>query len=259
MTRTYLITAATGIGAATALLLARREQANVFFSSLEPEPCKSMQQLLRALGATVEFRVGDLTDPRFAIDLVAACSDHFGRLDALFNVAGISGRRFGDGPVETCTEEGWQKTIDTNLTTQYRVCRESVRAMQQQPLLNGQRGTLLNMSSVLALHPEPKKFDTVAYAASKGAIIAMTRTIAASGLAHRIRANAIAPALVKTAMSARASGDEDVLSLIREKQPLVNDVIAAEDVAEACAFLLTDASRAVTGQCLEVDAGWGLS
>jgi NAD(P)-dependent dehydrogenase (short-subunit alcohol dehydrogenase family) len=257
--RTYLITAATGIGAATALLLAQREQANVFFCSLSAEPCEPHQQSLQALDAAAEFRVGDLTDPAFAVDLVAACAERFGRLDAVFNVAGISGRSFGDGPIERCTEEGWGTTIDTNLTTQYRVCREAVRAMQQQHLVNGQRGTLLNMSSILALHPEPKKFDTVAYAASKGAIIALTRTIAASGLAHAIRANAIAPALVRTAMSARASGNAEVLALIREKQPLTQEVIAVEDVAEACAFLLTDASRAITGQCLEVDAGWGLN
>ena len=130
----------------------------------------------------------------------------FGRLDGLFNVAGISGRRFGDGPVHECTEEGWAITIKTNLTTQYRMCREAIRIMMSQPIPgNGQRGVILNMSSILGIDPQPQHFDTVAYAASKGAIVAMSRTIAASYAKHKIRVNVIAPSLVRTPMSARAS------------------------------------------------------
>jgi NAD(P)-dependent dehydrogenase (short-subunit alcohol dehydrogenase family) len=111
------------------------------------------------LGAAVEYRSGDLTDPQFAPSLVAECVSRFGRLDGLFNVTGISGRRFGDGPVHECTEEAWVITIETNLTTQYRMCREAVRVMLKQPILeDGQRGVILNMSSILGVAPEPQHF-----------------------------------------------------------------------------------------------------
>ena len=113
--------------------------------------------------------------------MIETAVSEFGRLDGVFNVAGISGRRYGDGPVHECTEEGWAITLNANATTQYRVCREAVRVMLTQPHgHNGQRGVILNMASVLGLYPEPKYFDTVAYAASKGAIIALSRTMAAS-------------------------------------------------------------------------------
>jgi NAD(P)-dependent dehydrogenase (short-subunit alcohol dehydrogenase family) len=215
---------------------------------------------LRALGAAVEYRAGDLTDPAFAPRLMADCVARFGRLDCLFNVAGISGRRFGDGPVQECTEEGWAITINANLTTQYRMCREAVRIMLNQPILeNGQRGVILNMASILGIDPEPKYFDTVAYAASKGGIVAMSRTIAASCAKDKIRVNVIAPSLARTPMSARASEDPNIRDFLRGKHPLLEGVIPVEDVAAACVFLLTDASHGITGQTLIVDGGWSLA
>lgn len=211
------------------------------------------------LGAVAEHRSGDLTDPSFAPAAVAACASAFGRLDALLNVAGISGRRFGDGPVHECTEEGWRVTVDTNLTTQYRMCREAVQLMLKQPADgSGERGVILNMASILALHPEPLHFEAIAYAASKGGVIAMTRTMAASYAKEKIRVNAIAPALVQTPMSARASEDRAIVEFIRDRQPLADGFIPVEAVASSCAYLLSDASHAVTGQVLAVDAGWSL-
>lgn len=262
MSTTYLITAATGIGAETARQLVAlhpvEDTACIFFSSLTPEPCKSLRDELQASGAQAEYVVGDLTSPDFAGALVAAARERFGRLDALFNVAGISGRKFGDDSIQDCTDEGWAKTIETNLTTQFRMCRESIRVMLEQDLCNGHRGVILNMSSILAVHPEATYFDTVAYAASKGGILSMSRTMAASHLRSKIRVNAIAPALVATPMSARAAQDADILGFVARKQLLTDGMIAVKDAASACVFLLTDASQAITGQCLEVDAGWGL-
>ncbi len=155
-----------------------------------------------ALGGQAEYSACDLTDPVAAPNVVKTCIERFGRLDGLFNVAGISGRRYGDGPGHECTEEGWATTINTNVTTQYRMCREGLRVMlAQTPLENGQRGVILNMSSILGLDPEPAHFDTIAYAAAKGAIVAMSRTMAASYAKNKIRVNVIAPALVQTPMS----------------------------------------------------------
>jgi NAD(P)-dependent dehydrogenase (short-subunit alcohol dehydrogenase family) len=263
MARTYLITGASGIGAETARMLARGTQAaggvQLFAAARTEATCQALVGELRSLGAAAESMSGDLTDPSFAPRLVEAVVSRFGRLDGVFNVAGISGRRYGDGPVHECTEEGWAITLASNATTQYRVSREAVRVMlAQAPGENGQRGVILNMASILGLHPEPKHFDTVAYAASKGAIIALSRTMAASYASAKIRVNVIAPALVRTPMSARASGDREIVNFMKTKQPLVEDLIAVEDAAAACLYLLTDASRAVTGEVLTVDAGWRL-
>jgi NAD(P)-dependent dehydrogenase (short-subunit alcohol dehydrogenase family) len=263
MAKTYLITGASGIGAETARMLARDKTsgaAQLFIAARTEETCKALVSELQSLGTAADYLAGDLTDVAFAPRLLDAVVARFGRLDGVFNVAGISGRRLGDGPVHQCTEEGWAITLNTNATTQYRVCREAVRVMlAQEPDERGQRGVILNMASVLGVDPEPKHFDTVAYAASKGAIIALSRTMAASYARAKIRVNVIAPGLVRTPMSARASEDNAILDFMKSKQPLVEDVIAVEDAAAACVFLLTSASHAITGQVLTVDAGWQLS
>jgi NAD(P)-dependent dehydrogenase (short-subunit alcohol dehydrogenase family) len=262
MPRTYLITGASGIGAQTAKMLTQQDpgQVNLFIAARTESKCQSLVAELSSLNSAASYLAGDLNDPAFAPKLVAAVARRFGRLDAVFNVAGISGRKYGDGPVHECTEQGWEITLNTNVTTQYRVCREAVRMMlTQQPAENGQRGLILNMASVLGIDPEPKHFDTVAYAASKGAIIAMSRSMAASYAHHKIRVNVVAPALVQTPMSARASEDQEIRNFMKTKQPLMGDVIRVEDAASACVYLLTDASRAITGIVLPVDAGWQLA
>jgi len=262
--RSYLITASTGIGAEVARILVRHAQdprsVRLFLVGQDENVCRSLAQELRAPGADIEYLVGDLRDPEFAPAVVKNCVSAFDRLDALFNVAGISGRRFGDGPVHACTEDGWAVTLDANATTQFRMCREVVRRMLMQVVgENGHRGVILNMSSILALSAEPKHFDTVAYAASKGAILAMSHAMAACYAKDKIRVNAIAPGLVRTPMSARASEDPEIVSFMKTKQPLTEDSIPVQDVAASCVYLLTDASRAVTGQVLAVDAGWTFS
>jgi NAD(P)-dependent dehydrogenase (short-subunit alcohol dehydrogenase family) len=257
--RTYLITGASGIGAETARVLAKQGQ-RLFIVARTEDKCRDLVAQLRQLGGEAEYRACDLTEMAAAADVVGACVQRFGRLDGLFNVAGISGRRYGDGPAHECTEQGWATTINTNVTTQYRMCREGLRVMlAQKPLGNGQRGVILNMSSILGLDPEPAHFDTIAYAAAKGAIVSMSRTMAASYMKNKIRVNVIAPALVHTPMSARASEDPVIVDFMKIKQPLVEAMIPVEDVASACVFLLTDASRSMTGEVMKVDAGWSLA
>ncbi len=249
-----LITGSTGIGAATARLAAR-EGAKVFVVSRDGESCRA---LVEEIGCG--YHVADLTISEAVDRAVERCLAQFNRIDALFNVAGISGRRFGDGPVHECTDEGWDVTIETNLKSMFLVCRAIVRQMLDQPVgENGSRGAILNMSSALALAPEPKFFATHAYAASKSAIIGLTRAMAAYYAPHKIRVNAIAPALTRTPMSLRAQRDRDLLEFIKTKQPLSEDLIEADDVARAALFLLSDDARHVTGEVMSVDAGWRVS
>ncbi|HLF92335.1 MAG TPA: SDR family oxidoreductase [Planctomycetota bacterium] len=248
--RVLLITGSTGIAAATAELAAARGD-RVFVTSRTPEHGEA---LAKRTGCT--FIAADLVRP----DAAAKVLEQVGPLDALFNVAGISGRKQGDGPLHECTEEGWDLTLDTNVKSMFLMCKAALRRMLQQPVAaNGLRGTLLNMASVLGFAPQAQHFATHAYAASKGAILGMSKSMAAYYAPHKIRVNVIAPSLVRTPMSARAQSDPAILALMKTKQPLAEDLIDALDVARAALFLLSDDSRMITGDTLTVDAGWCVS
>ena len=255
----YVITGSTGIAAAT-VKLAGHEGHAVFFVSRDETSCHELAAELQAENKPCGFHVADLTEPEAVAEAVAACVAQFGRIDALFNVAGISGRRFGDGPIHECSVEGWQTTFDNNARTTFLMCREVVNQMLRQAVgENGLRGSIVNMASVLAFAPEAGHFATHAYAASKGAIISLTKAMAAYYAPHKIRVNAVAPGLVRTPMSARAQNDPAILELMKTKQPLAEDLIVAEDVAQAALFLLGDGARNITGEILTIDAGWKVS
>lgn len=257
--RVCLITGSTGIGAATARLAAA-DGARVFIVSRTEENCRALAEEIAASGGLVAFHAADLTVASAVEEAVHHCVSHFGGIDALFNVAGISGRRFGDGPVHEASEDGWDITLDTNVKSLFLVCRAAIRQMLAQPIgPAGLRGTILNMASVLGFSPQRTFFATHAYAASKGAIIGMSRSMAAYYAPQKIRVNVIAPALIRTPMSARAQENPEILEFMRVKQPLVEDLIEAEDVARAALFLLGDDSRVITGDVLTVDAGWCVS
>ncbi len=259
MTPTCLITGSTGIGAATARVLAAKGW-QIFIASYTEQHCRDLAEELRPFNDGVDFLAADLNDPGSSTQLVQACVRRFGRLDALYNVAGISGRKFGDGPLLECTDAGWETVLGTNAQSQFRMCREAVGQMLlQEPNPEGDRGVILNMSSILGNDPMPSLFNATAYAASKGAIQGLTRHLAASFAKDRIRVNAIAPGLVASKMSERASNDPAIVARMREKQPLAQGLIPVEDVAAASAFLLSRESRAITGQVLLVDAGWSIS
>ena len=249
-----LITGSTGIGAATARLAAR-EGAAAFVVSRDEESCRALAEEIGC-----GYHVADLTRSGEVAEAVESCLARHNRVDALFNVAGVSGRKFGDGPVHECSEEGWEITMETNVKSVFLMCRAVVRRMLEQPASeSGMRGSILNMASALAFSPEPKFFATHAYAASKSAIIGLTRAMAAYYAPSKIRVNAVAPGLTRTPMSLRAQQNPDLLEFIKTKQPLSEDLIEADDVARAAVFLLSDDARNVTGEVLSVDAGWRMS
>ena len=200
--------------------------------------------------------VGDATDPGTAAKAIDLAISEFGRFDALYHVAGGSGRRFGDGPLHELTDEGVAKTIDLNLTSLI----YSNRAAVQSFLNRGVQGAVLNMGSVLGYSPSPEYFVTHAYAATKSAVIGLTRSCAAYYAKHGVRINVVAPALVETPMAQRAANDEIILEFIKTKQPLEGGRIGIpEDLDAAVVFFLSDQSRYVTGQTLAVDGGWTVS
>jgi NAD(P)-dependent dehydrogenase (short-subunit alcohol dehydrogenase family) len=247
MPRTLLITGSSGIAEATARL-ADRDGWQVFIAGREEDECRSLSGTLADSG----YFVGDLRGESAARAAFEACLNRFQEIDAVFSAAGMSGRRFGDGPVHECTLDGWELTLAANARTAFLTSRCAI-----QYWLEARRpGSLVNLASVLAFAPEPAHFSTHAYAASKGAIIAMSRAMASHYASHGIRVNVLAPALVKTPMSARAQADPAIRGFIRDKQPLSQGFLAASDVAEAAMFLLGERSRHITGQVLTVDGGW---
>ena len=254
--KTVLITGSTGIAAATARL-AIAAGAQVFITSRTAANCAA---LVTELGETAAYHAADLSVETAADTVVAACLQRFGQIDALFNVAGISGRRFGDAPVHECTTSGWNTTLSTNLNSMFFMCRAVVRHMLElNPSPKSGRGAILNMASVLGFAPQRDFFSTHAYAASKGGILSLSKSMAAYYAPYKIRVNAIAPALVRTPMSARAQENPEILALMKNKQPLQEDLLDAEDVANAAIFLLSDEARSITGDVLTVDGGWCVS
>ncbi|HXB67950.1 MAG TPA: SDR family oxidoreductase [Candidatus Acidoferrales bacterium] len=249
-----IITGSTGIGAAAARLAALQGARLVVAASDE----LSGWELAAETGA--ECWVGDLTHPGSAASVVSQCLSKFGRVDAVFNVAGLSGRRFGDGPAHEVTAEGWEITLSHNLTVTFQVCQAAISRMLEQAVPeNGVRGAIVNMGSVLAEAPEPRHFATHAYAAAKGAITAMSRSMAAYYAPHKIRVNVVAPGLVRTPTSERAQASPELQEFIRKKQPLTGGMVDAEDVARAALFLLSEEARCITGEVLTVDAGWSVT
>jgi NAD(P)-dependent dehydrogenase (short-subunit alcohol dehydrogenase family) len=245
--------AGSGIGRAAALRFAG-EGARVMLLSRTPEPGEAAATeagRTAGFGGGALFRQTDVTVPAQVEAAVGATLERWGRLDAIFNAAGGSGRRFGDGPVADCTEKGWHATIDANLTSVFLCCKHAVPAM----LASG-GGAIVNLASVLGLVGGDEHFATHAYAASKGGIVALTRAIAAFYAPSRIRANAVAPGLIRTNMSLRAQSDPAILAALPRLQPLTGDFGTPEDVAEAALYLASDAAAFVTGVVLPVDGGW---
>jgi len=249
MGRVLLITGTTGIAEATALRAAQQGD-SPFVISRDESHCRELAARLPESG----YCACDLRDERGVEQALSACLKRFDRVDAVFNVAGISGRKLGDGPLHECTIEGWDVTLDTNVKSMFLVCRAVLRYW----LDAGRPGTILNMSSVLAFSPEARHFATHAYAAGKGAIISMSRAMAAYYAPHKIRVNVIAPAVVRTPMSARAQSDTELIEFLSLKQPLSSGMLDAADVAETALFLLGEQSRHITGQVVGVDGGWAV-
>jgi len=174
-----------------------------------------------------------------------------GHVDILVNVAGGSGRKWGDGPTDSCTLDGWEKTLALNLNSVFHCCKYALQVM-----LDQKHGVIVNVSSVLGMVGGDDDFATHAYATSKGAVISLTRSIASYYAPRGIRANVICPSLIATPMSQRAQESEHIRSRLKQLQPLTGDFGSPKDVAHAALYLASEESSFVTGSVLTVDGGW---
>ena len=249
-----LIAGTTGIAGASARRFGR-EGASIVAIGRSAEHAAQLAAQLRAAHVPCASHVEDLAVAGAPDRALAAALAAFGRVDVLFHVAGISGRKAGDGPLAECTDAGWDTVMAVNLRAMMQLNRACIRHW----LRHEQPGVILNMGSVLGFSFSVEHFNTVAYAAAKGAIIAFSQHTAASYAHAGIRVNVIAPALVETPMAERATADPAIRLLLQRKQPLTRAPLTDEDCASAALYLCSDASRAVTGVVLPVDAGWCVS
>ena len=238
-----------GIGRATAQVFAA-EGAQVVILDIDAD---SAAQTLTSLNGPhpSSSRILDATDALQVASAIESVVSDYSRLDVLVNVAGGSGRKWGDGPADSCSIDGWHKTLALNLDSLFYCCKYALQAMLKQ-----KQGVIVNISSVLGLVGGDDDFATHAYAASKGGIISLTRSIASYYAPHGIRANVICPGLIATPMSKRAQENEHIRARLPQLQPLTGDFGSPQDVAQAALYLAADASSFVTGAVLTVDGGW---
>ncbi len=217
---------------------------------------ESVTEAKRMLGNNCTAISGDATNPATAINAINICIQKFKSFDGLYHVAGGSGRKFGDGPLHELTLDGWNKTMELNLTSLMLSNQAAVKTF----LETNTAGTILNMGSVLGYSPSPQFFSTHAYAAAKSAIIGFTKSIAAYYAKDNIRINVIAPALVETPMAQRAANDEEILHFIKTKQPLDGGRIGQPgDLDGLAMYFMSDQSKFTTGQVMAVDGGWTIN
>ena len=217
---------------------------------------ESVAEAKKQLGNNAIIIPGDAVIPATAAEAINTCIERFGSFNGLYHVAGGSGRKMGDGPLHELTLEGWNSTMELNLTSLMLSNQAAVKKFLEQK----SGGTILNMGSVLGYSPSPQFFSTHAYAASKAAIIGFSKSIAAYYAKDNITVNVIAPALVETPMAQRAAKDETILSFIKTKQPLDGGRIGKpEDLDGLAIYFMSDFSKFTTGQVVAVDGGWAVS
>lgn len=242
-------TAGLGLSAATACV---RAGAKVIALGLDEKSVQSAQQVLGAAGRAV---VGDARNEEAASGAIELAIREFGRFDALYHVAGGSGRSHGDGPLHEASAAGWNYSLSLNLTSVF----YSNRAAAQACLRQGTPGSVLNLGSVLSFAPAPRHFATHAYAAAKAGILGLTRSCAAYYAPHGIRFNMLCAGLVDTDMSRRAQSDAAIMEFVSRKQPLDGGRIGQPaDLDAAVVYFLSDQSKFVTGQMLAIDGGWSV-
>lgn len=216
----------------------------------------NVEKAKKNLGNNAEAISGNAVNADITNKAINLCIETFGGFDGLYHVAGGSGRKMSDGPLHKLSLEGWNKTLELNLTSLMLSNQAAINQFLQQK----SGGTILNMGSVLGFSPSPEHFSTHAYAAAKSAIVGFSKSIAAYYAKDNIRVNVIAPGLVETPMAARAAADESILSFIKTKQPLDGGRIGQpEDLVGIGIYFMSDYSKFTTGQVVAVDGGWSIS
>ncbi len=251
--RVAIITGAgSGQGAAAARLFAS-EGAAVVVAEVNAQAGQEVADELTRSGARAAFAACDVADARQVEAAVGLAVSEFGRLDVLYNNAGLWFSAQGnyrpgvtDAPSPLLEENIWDRTLDVNLKGTYLGCKYAIPEMRR---TGG--GSIINVSSIAALRVGSGASD--AYTAAKGGVLAMTRTLAVEHARYQIRCNCIFPGAIKTPLAGPFTPEyekavESHIPLGRWGQP--------EDVAKMALFLACDDSSWITGAFFVVDGGY---
>ncbi len=239
--KTALITgAARGIGKAIALKFAQ-EGANIAFTDLEVNP--ETEQEIAALGVKAKSYASNAADFVQTDSVVAQVKEEFGSIDILVNNAGIT----KDGLMLRMTEAQWDAVIAVNLKSAFNFIHACVPIMMRQ-----RGGSIINMASVVGVHGNAGQAN---YAASKAGLIALAKSVAQEMGPKGIRANAIAPGFIETAMTAALP--DAVREEWKKKIPLRRGG-QVDDIANTALYLACDLSSYVSGQVIQVDGGMNM-
>ena len=240
--KTAIVTGASrGVGRATALRLAEGG-ANVVVNFLSNSgEAEETVRICEEKGVLAIVAQGDVSDLVAAQNIARATLDRFGRIDLLVCNAGI----WEGAPIEEMSEEVWNKVLNTNLKSAWAMTKACVPAMKKQ-----QSGSIVMVSSTAGQRGEANYSN---YAASKGGQISFTKALA-SELCPKIRVNAVAPGWIETAMVRPVFEDEAYKQSVLNSIPL-NRMATTDDVALSICFLLSDWSRHITGEIVNINGG----
>lgn len=233
-----LITGGTsGIGFAIAKKFVENGAIVILFAQNEGKGKKAVEEL--GSGKAV-FKAVDVSNTQAVEQAVKEVLGEFGRVDILVNNAGIT----RDGLLMKMTEEDWDLVLDTNAKSMFNLCKALTRAM-----LKAKKGKIINVSSVIGLIGNAGQFN---YAASKGAMIAMTKALALEFASRSIQVNCIAPGFIETEMT-------QILTEAQKESILLKIPLGRmgfpEEVANGALFLASRLSDYITGQVLTIDGG----
>ena len=245
---TIITGAAAGIGEATARLFAR-EGARLVLVDLDAERLGKLAEELEQSGAMVLEIAGDVADSKVCRTVVDRVTTQLGRIDVLFNNAGM----VLNGSLLECTEDDWGRTMDVNLKSMYLLCRAALPLMLKQG-----SGCIINMSSIAGTNGIPNRG---VYSVSKAGVIGLTKSLAADFVKEGIRVNCICPATVDTpSLRQRIAGSADPEAALRAfiaRQPL-GRIARPEEIASMALYLASDDSAFMTGQAIVMDGGMKL-
>jgi meso-butanediol dehydrogenase/(S,S)-butanediol dehydrogenase/diacetyl reductase len=238
--RAVLVTgAAAGIGRATALRLAS-EGARIFACDVDKQKLDETVAAIAAEGGSAAGHPLDVSDPAACRDAVAAAVARFGRLDVLCNVAGV----MSWGHATEIGEAEWNRVVAVNLSGVFFLCQAAI------PPLLETRGVIVNMASAAGIKGQAY---TLPYSVTKAAVVSLTKCLALEYGKRGLRAVAVAPGGVKTALTAQTKFPEGAdMTLIHKMMPLV-PLAEPEEIAAAVAYLASDEARYVNGAVLAID------
>ncbi len=216
----------------------------VYFSS-ENEAKELVLKLGKEEKTSIAVRA-DVRSEEDVVDMTSKIFNHFGKIDILVNNSGV----FGLSEQHDLNVESWELVHDINLKGLFLCTREVVKIMMKNQI----GGNVVNIASINGLHPGFGK--TAHYDASKGGVIAYTKSLAAELAKYKIRVNAVAPGLVESA-GLRENAPE-LAEMVSKRTPLKR-IAKPEDVANAVLFLTSEASSFITGEVIVVDGGYLLT